>query len=113
MLSSCLTLPCEGHLQALFHTFSCLDAKYNTELVFDPSLPDIDYSCFSEEDWNDIIYTRGIDGQLGEVVPIDMPKSRGARFVISAFVDNNHAGDLLTRRSRRGFLIYLNSALIH
>ena len=28
------------------------------------------------------------------------------------FVDSDHAGDKLTRRSRTGFLIYINSALI-
>ena len=34
-------------------------------------------------------------------------------FTMTAFVDSDHAGDLLTRRSRTGFLIYLNSAPIY
>ena len=76
MLSSCLALPREGHLQALFHIFSYLGAKHNAELVFDPSLPDIDYSCFPLEDWSDTIYADENDGQLGEAVPDDMPSSR-------------------------------------
>ena len=113
MLSSCLALPREGHLQALFHIFSYLGAKHNAELVFDPSLPDIDYSCFPLEDWSDTIYADENDGQLGEAVPDDMPSSRGAGFVMLAFVYSDHARDLLIRRSRTGFLIYLNLALIH
>ena len=32
---------------------------------------------------------------------------------MSAFVDSNHAGDRVTRRSRTGFLVYCNSALIY
>ena len=103
MLSSCLALPREGNLQALFHIFSYFGAKHNAELVFDPSLPDIDYSCFPLEDWSDTIYADDNDGQLDEVVPNDMPSSRGAGFVMSAFVDSDHAGDLLTRRSKQVF----------
>ena len=29
------------------------------------------------------------------------------------YVDSDHAGDQITRRSRTGFLVYLNSALIY
>ena len=64
MLSSCLTLPHEGHLQALFHIFSYLGAKHNAELMFDPSLRDIDYNCFPQEDWNDTIYASDMYGHL-------------------------------------------------
>ena len=109
-----MALPREGHLQALFHIFSYLGAKHNAELVFDPSLPDfIDYDSFPKEDWKDSIYATDNDDGLSKMLPDKMPKARGVGFVMSAFVDSNHAGDLLTRRSRTGFLVYLNSALIH
>ena len=32
--------------------------------------------------------------------------------MMRVFVDSDHAGDTVTRRSRTGFLIYLKSALI-
>ena len=83
--------------------------KKNTELVFDPSLPDIDYNLFPKEDWSDTIYETEIKGDLCEKLPDKMSKARGDGFVMSAFVDSNHAGDLLTRRSITGLLIYLNS----
>ena len=114
MLLSCLALPREGNLQALFHILSYLGAKYNAELVFDPSLPDfVDYNLFCKEDWKDSIYTTDNNEGLNKMLPDKMPRARGVGFVMSAFVDSDHAGDLLTRRSRTGFLIYLNSALIH
>ena len=42
-----------------------------------------------------------------------MPEPRGQGFVMRAKVDADHASDTVTRRSRTGFLIYLNSALIY
>ena len=41
-----------------------------------------------------------------------MPAARGLGFVMRAFVDADHAGDTVTRRSRTGFLVYLNMAPI-
>jgi hypothetical protein len=42
-----------------------------------------------------------------------MPEARGIGFIMRAFVDADHAGDKLTRRSRTGFLVYLNCAPIY
>jgi len=41
-----------------------------------------------------------------------MPQARGFGFVTSIYVDVDHAGDTITRRSRTGLLIYGNSALV-
>jgi len=38
---------------------------------------------------------------------------RGIGFIMRAFVDADHAGDSITRRSRTGFLIFLNMAPIY
>ena len=46
MMSSCLALPREGHLQAVFHIFSYLGAKHNAELVYDPTDHVIDMNMF-------------------------------------------------------------------
>ena len=42
-----------------------------------------------------------------------MPESRGLGFVMHAKVDADHASDTITRRSRTGFLVYLNCAPIY
>jgi len=46
-----LALPREGHLQELYHMFAYLKKYHNSEMVFDPSEPDIDESQFQEKDW--------------------------------------------------------------
>jgi hypothetical protein len=41
-----------------------------------------------------------------------MPKPRGQRVTISAFVDANHAGNNVTRRLHTGIIIYVQNAPI-
>ena len=56
MMSSHLAFPREGHLEAVFHMFAYLKKNHNSEMVFDPSEPDIDMSDFPREDWSLSIY---------------------------------------------------------
>ena len=42
-----------------------------------------------------------------------MPQPRGIGFVLSALVDADHASDTISRRSRSGMLVYINSALVY
>ena len=42
-----------------------------------------------------------------------MPEPRGLGFIMRAKVDTDHASDTMTRRSRTGFLVYLNCAPIY
>ena len=71
MLSSCLALPREGHLEQLFHIFAYLKKKHNTEMVFDPSYPVIDKAKFERQDWSNTVY----GDKLKEDLPPNMPKS--------------------------------------
>jgi len=47
-----------------------------------------------------------------EKIPPNAPKSRGKPVQINCFVDSDHAGNLATRRSHTGILIFLNMAPI-
>ena len=109
MLSSHLALPRQGHLEQVFHIFSYLSKYHNTEMVFDPSEPDIDMSIFEKKDWS----SSEFGDKLTEVLPENAPAPRGFGFTVSAYVNADHASDTVTRRSRTGFLVYLNSALIY
>ena len=100
----------EGHLEQLFHIFVHLDKYHNTELVFDPSDPVIDMSQYQKKEWTSSEFGH-IEGK--EEIPPNMPEPRGLGFVIRAKVDANHASDSVTRRSRTGFLVYINSALVY
>ena len=112
MLSSCLALPREGHLKQLFRMFSYLEKQHNSEMVFDHTLPDIDYLQFPKQDWDNTVYANE-RGELKEDVPKNLPTPLGKGFTMRVFVDSDHAGDQVTRRSRTGFLVYLNNALIY
>ena len=108
LLASHMALPRRGHLNQVYHIFGYLDKHHNSEIVFDPSPPDIPDNLFVRHDWSNTVY-----GNCSEELPIDAPKPRGYGFIMRAFVDSDHAGDSTTRRSRTGFIIYLNSAPIY
>jgi hypothetical protein len=109
MMSSHLALPREGHMHQVFHIFSYLKKYHNSELVFDPSDPCVEESDFEQEDWTSSEFGH-LQGK--EELPPNMPEPRGTGFVVRAKVDADHAGDTVTRRSRTGFVVYLNSALV-
>ena len=110
MMSSHMAMPREGHLEQVFHIFSYLSKCHNTELVFDPSDPVIDHSKFEVKDWTSSEFGH-LEGK--EVLPENIPEPRGMGFTMSALVDADHASDTVTRRSRTGFLVYLNNSLIY
>ena len=105
MLSSHLALPRQGHLEQLYHIFSYLKRNHNSEMIFDPSNPVVDESLFARRDWTATEFGLKTEEEL----PTNMPQARGMGFVMRSFVDADHAGDSITRKSRTGFLVYLNS----
>ena len=107
-LASMMALPREGHLDAFFHMFAFLKRNHNGVMVFDLTDPEIDINKFPREDWSATPY-----GEFKEEIPSNAPEPRGIVFTMRAFVDSNHAGDMITRRSRTGFLIFLNNAPIY
>jgi len=109
MMSSYLAMPRIGHLQQIYHMFAYLKKYHNSEMVFDPSYPDIDMSKFQREDWSATAW----GNDLAEEIPDNLPEPRGYGMTMRAFVDADHAGDLVTRRSRTGFIVYLNMAPIY
>ncbi len=47
-----------------------------------------------------------------EAIPVDMPEPLGKDLYIRMMCHSDHTGDKRTRRSRTGFLIFCNMALI-
>ena len=77
-------------------------------MVFDPSIPNFDAEKFQRQDWSQTVY-----GDSHPDWPPNMPNHRGQGFIVSAYVDSDHAGDTVTRRSITGFFIYCNNALVY
>ena len=94
-------------MEAALHIMSYLKVKHNSRLVLDPSYPDIDISEFEmDRDWVNFY------GEVEEAIPHNAPKPRGKGVDLRMFVDSDHAGNKATRRSRTGFMIFMNMALI-
>jgi hypothetical protein len=53
-------------------------------------------------------YWKYMYGDVKETIPSDAHDPRGKEFYLHLFVDYDHSGEQLTRRSRTGFVIYLN-----
>jgi hypothetical protein len=104
MLASQLASPRDGHLKAVHRVFAYLSNKHNSRMVFDPTYADIDMKSFKDCDWREFY------GDAKEPLPPNMPEPRGKEVEIRLYVDSDHAGDQLIRRSRTGYIILLNSA---
>ena len=70
--------------------------------MFDPSDIELYYEAFHRQDWESIEF-----GLLSEEILLDAPKSHGMGFTMLAYVDSDHAGEVITRRYRTGFILYL------
>ena len=107
LLASHLAMPRMGHLMQVWHIYAFLKQRHNGCLIFDPSYPSINISDFCDgEAWKEVY------GNVKEPKPTNAPAPRGREAVIRVFVDSDHAGEALTRRSRTGYLIYVNMAPI-
>ena len=89
-----------------------LKKHINTDMVFDPSDPEIDMNSFQRQDWSYSIYSSPGE-ELKEALPPNTPNPLGHVFKIRCFLDDDHAGESLTRRSRTGFIVMLNNAPIY
>ena len=109
MMSSHIVLPREGHLKVLLQIFAYRKKHHNTEMVYDPSQPEIDNAVFDRKDW-----TSGEFGHLQgiEELPPKMPEPHGIGLTMVAKVDADHTANTLTRRSRTGFLIIVSSDVL-
>ena len=84
----------------------------NSEIVFDPTIPEIDMDIFHKQDWIFSIYSSP-GHELKEELPPNMPEPLGLPFLMRVYVDADHAGEFVTRRSRTGYIVFLNSAPIY
>jgi hypothetical protein len=106
MLSSHNAMPREGHLDAVLDIFAYLKQHPQAAILFDESEPNIDERRFKKVDWSDIY------GPVQEELPPGMPIPLGNPVSIHCFVDADHAGNLATRRSHTGIIIFINMSPI-
>ena len=103
-LSRFLVQPRTGHLDQAYRVMAYLKSHVNAWLVMDSTPIFLDSDRFPQADWMSF-YSDAHDH-----LPPDMPKPRGASVTMTCFVDADHAGDQITRRSHTGIVILLNNA---
>ena len=106
LMSQFQASPREGHLEALYLIFAYLNHHPLKRIIFDPQLPEVNEGAFTIADWTDFY------GEVEEEDPPHMPEPLGNPVMMSCFVDANHAGNKVTRRSHTGILLMLNNAPI-
>jgi hypothetical protein len=106
LLSRYMAAPREGHLDQMFHIFAYLKKYNRSTLAFDWTVPQFlncnNVVCDWKEHYPD----------AHEPIPTNVPEPRGKSVVTTCFVDADHAGCKLTRRSHTGFIIFVNRAPI-
>ena len=70
------------------------------KLGFDPGHPNIDKTRFHKFEWEE--FYRGVE----EAIPGDMPEPCGNLMSTRFFVDANHGGNNVTRRSQTDILFF-------
>ena len=103
-IASMMALLREGHLNSVFKMISFLKSDHNSTTVCESTSPEIDQTQFLTEAWSENPY-----GPCKKDTPSNAPSPRGIRFTMRAFVNSDHAGASVTRRSRTDFIVFLNS----
>ena len=95
--------PREGHMEAVRRVFGYLKKFNKGRIIIDDSYPEVKAPPMEENRWNEMYPDAEIEN------PKDMPEPRGKKARIMAYVDADHAHDLVTRRSVTGILLYVNN----
>ena len=114
LLSQYMVSPRMGHLKQAINMFAYLKNHERSWLVLDPEKFDIEWVPMGNEPspreraaMLSKIYPDAVD-----VDPPGMPRPLGASVQLTMFVDADHAGNQVTRRSHTGILIFGNLAPI-
>ena len=114
LLSQYLAQPRMGHLEQACNIFRYLKKVNSVYVVMDPTPCEVDWVGEQGEvhPRECVMYMKELYPDSIDNLPHDMPEALGGGLSISCFVDADHAGNKITRRSHTGIIILLNSAPI-
>ena len=112
-LSSFLASPRIGQLHQAFHIFKYLRNHDNSWIPLDPCKLDVQWNGPYEQS-PDVRreMMKKIYQDAKEDLPSNIPEPRGKSVQVNCYVDADHAGDTVTRRSHTGIMVFVNMALI-
>jgi hypothetical protein len=104
LLSRFMVSPREGHLQQCYHIFAYLKQFNRSRLIFDDSDPSFGDAYFHVCDWSEYY------PDASEPIPPNAPEALGHAVSTTCYVDADHAGCRVTRRSQTGIIVYMQKA---
>ena len=112
VLSQYLASPRIGHVMEAISIFFYLENHDRSWMVLDPTRFDIKWMPRGNEQSPEVRakVLKGIYYDARDPDPPGMPDPHGEPVQINVFVDSDHAGNTVTRRSHTGIMIYLNLA---
>lgn len=112
LLSRYLASPRYGHLAQALHICSYIKSNDGFDLCFDPTKINIieTNTLPHETAEKKAMNLRELYPDSIESIPSNMPQPLGNSVQLNAFVDADHAGELTTRRSQTGIIVYGNMA---
>ena len=100
--------PRTGHLHQLLHVFHYLDKHDSSWLPIDKRTLNIQWNGENgPSPWNRAQFMKEIYPDAREDFPYEIPEPLGTPLQINCFVDADHVGDKVNRRSHTGILIFL------
>jgi hypothetical protein len=93
-------------MEAVYHIFAYLSKHEKSSIIFDPTDPLPHTPTQAKVDWSSFY------SELSEELPPKMPEPLGCPVNMYTFVDANHAGNVVTRRSHTGILIFVQNSPI-
>ena len=104
LMASYMAAPRTGHLRAVLHIFAYLNGHDRSRLVFDAR--EFNHEPAQIADWT------GYYPDAKEAIPPNTPTPLSKPMQMTCYIDSDHAGDLVMRRSMSGVLLYLNRSPI-
>ena len=113
ILSQYLAQPRMGHLQQAVNIFYYLKHNNRSYIVMDPTRFDVEWKPRVEGEHSPLERAKAMKDlypDAAQLLPHNIPEPRGEEVDINLFVDADHAGNRVTRRSHSGIIIMLNMA---
>lgn len=113
VLSQYLAQPRIGHLNQTLNIFYYLKYHNRSWTVMDPTRFDVHWNPRGNNDippQERALHMKELYTDAHETLPHNMPQPRGKEADINVFVDADHAGNKITRRSHTGVIITINMA---
>ena len=113
-LSSYLANPRLGHLHQALHIFKYLEIHQENFISFDPTRLELPTPNDTEQcPKYKAKQMKEFYPDANESIPLNAPEPRGEKVQLNVFVDADHAGNVINRRSQTGILMFLNMAPVY